>query len=85
MDQVLRGLDDEAACFIDDLILASDTLEEHLKLIEKVLERLKGANLKCHPKKCKWAQPYVNYLGHVVGQGRLAPQEAKVSCINAPA
>jgi len=83
MDQVLRGLEENAACFVDDIILASDSLEEHLRLIEEVLGRLRKAGLKCHPKKCKWFQTSVNYLGHKVGQGKVAVQAAKVSCIDA--
>jgi len=83
MDRVLRGLEGKAACFVDDIILASDSLEEHLRLIEEVLQRLQAAGLRCHPKKCKWFQPTVNYLGHVVGEGHEAVQEAKVSCITA--
>jgi len=83
MDEVLRGLEHSTGCFIDDILLASDTIEEHLALIAEVLRRLKEAGLKCHHKKCRFFFPHVEYLGHAVGQGGLAPQEAKVACIDA--
>ncbi|GFV87098.1 retrovirus-related Pol polyprotein from transposon 17.6 [Trichonephila clavipes] len=43
-------------------------LEEHLKHLQDILERLKKANLTIKPSKCKFAQREVQYLGHVVGR-----------------
>lgn len=44
----------------------------------EILNRLKKANLKVKPYKCKFAQDQVNYLGHVVGCGACTPADAKV-------
>jgi len=85
MDRVLRGMEKDAACFVDDIILASDSLEEHLQLIQKVLKRLQQAGLKCHPKKCKWFQPSVSYLGHVVGAGLRGPAGGQGELYQRPA
>jgi len=54
-----------------------------LEVVAEVLRRLEAAGLKCHPKKCRWMQPSVEYLGHNIGQGGISPVEAKVSCIDA--
>jgi len=83
MDQVLRGMEANTGCFIDDILIATDTEEEHLEVVAEVLRRLEAAGLKCHPKKCRWMQPSVEYLGHNIGQGGISPVEAKVSCIDA--
>ena len=36
----------------DDLIMATETMEEHLKVIEAVMEAIKNAGLTLNPAKC---------------------------------
>eukprot|EP00731_Ephydatia_muelleri_P006604 Em0003g852a len=43
MDQILSGIPKTAA-YIDDILVAGTSQEEHLKLLKEVLERLKQAN-----------------------------------------
>ena len=72
MDIVLRNLiGTHCWIFIDDLIVFSNTAEEHAQRLEEVLRRLDEANLQLHPGKCEIAQPEVRYLGCVVGKRRL--------------
>nr|KAG5705225.1 hypothetical protein BaRGS_011251 [Batillaria attramentaria] len=52
--------------FLDDIIIFSDTFEEHLERIEQVLHRLREWGLKLNPKKCSFGQERVKYVGHIV-------------------
>ena len=52
--------------FLDDIIIFSDTFEEHLDRIERVLLRLRECGLKLNPKKCSFCQEKVKYVGHIV-------------------
>nr|KAG5712759.1 hypothetical protein BaRGS_029814 [Batillaria attramentaria] len=52
--------------FLDDIIIFSDTFEEHLERIEQVLSRLRDCGLKLSPKKCAFAQERVKYVGHII-------------------
>lgn len=52
--------------FLDDIIIFSDTFEEHLERIDRVLIRLQECGLKLNPKKCSFCQEKVKYVGHVV-------------------
>ncbi len=54
------------SCFlyIDDILVIGRTLDEHLQNLEKVLQRLREANLKCKLKKCNFLCSSVLYLGH---------------------
>jgi len=71
MDIVLRNLiGTHRWIFIDDLIVFSNTAEEHAQRLEEVLRRLDEANLQLHPGKCEIAQPEVHYLGCVVRERR---------------
>ena len=57
--------------YIDDIIIYSDSFEEHKKHLRKVLKRLKAANIVLKPSKCDIARKEVEYLGHIVGNGQL--------------
>jgi hypothetical protein len=63
-DLVLRNLiGHEAWVFIDDVLIYSDTVEEHAKRLANVFERFIKANLQLQPEKCAFAKDKVTYLG----------------------
>lgn len=51
-------------CYADDILLTSDSLENHYQLLHQVLTRLRFAGLKIAPEKCRLFQTKLNYLGH---------------------
>ena len=56
--------------YIDDIIIASDSFEEHMLRIADVLNRLQGANLKTNIDKCHFCLTKVKILGKIVtGEG----------------
>ncbi|CAI7731988.1 unnamed protein product [Closterium sp. NIES-54] len=63
MDSVLRGVEC-AACFIDDVVIFSTTEQQHLQDVERTLTVIEAAGLTCHPKKCRWGEQTVQYLGY---------------------
>ena len=67
METVLRGPSYEACLvYSDDIIIVGCTFEDHLINIRKVLEKLRMANLKLNPSKCKLFCLEVSYLGHII-------------------
>ena len=73
------------AVYLDDVLVFSNTLEEHLIHLRKVLEVLRGNNIRCNPNKCTLAAKEVLYLGHIVGHGQLRVDPAKVEkVVNMP-
>jgi len=66
------GLHVFCAAYLDDIIIFSDTWEEHLFNLRVVLSRIRAANLT--PNKCYFAVAEVDYLGHHVGLGIVQPQ-----------
>ncbi|CAI7739935.1 unnamed protein product [Closterium sp. NIES-54] len=81
MDSVLRGLDC-AACYIDDVVIFSKSEEEHVRDVERTLKALADAGLTCHPKKCRWGEATVQYLGYEVRGGQIGIQQAKIEVLN---
>jgi hypothetical protein len=86
MDRILTWLD-FVQCYINDIVVYSDTMEEHQIHLQIMFERLKVHGLRLHPGKCKFFQENVEYLGHVIYPGGLGVQQAKVeaiACISRP-
>ena len=54
---------------------------DHLKHLTQALERLRQVGLTAKPSKCEWAAAYCLYLGHVVGSGKVPPEESKGKAI----
>lgn len=71
----------EALVFIDDLIIFSDTLEEHESRLLQVLKRLKEYGLKLSSEKCKFFQTSVKYLGHIVSQHGVETDPQKIEAL----
>jgi hypothetical protein len=79
MNVVLRDLTgSQHFVFIDDVILFSDTMEEHASRLEHVLQRFQKANLQLQPAKCVFAQPQVEYLCYVVSRDDISASPDKV-------
>ena len=51
---------------LDDIVIWSTSLEDHLNRLRAVFERLKEAQLKLKPAKCVFLQRQFSFLGHVV-------------------
>jgi hypothetical protein len=77
MDLVLKNLTGtECFVFTDDLILFADTIQEHARRLEHVLQRFDRANLQLQPGKCVFAK--VEYLGYVVSREGISASPDKV-------
>ncbi len=82
--QVARaGLSHCCVCFIDDLLIFSDTAEQHITDVCAVLDAFNAVGLKAHPGKSIIGAPVVEYLGHNVSAYGVSPTEAKVAAIRA--
>jgi hypothetical protein len=86
MDVVLRNLTGELRfVFIEDNLVFADTIEEHARRLDEVLQRFEKAKLLLQPGKCTFALPQINYLGYVVsGDGVTASPEKVLAVRNYP-
>ena len=72
----------ECLIFLDDILVFSQTFEEHLERLEAVFSRLKEHGLKLKPSKCEFFKTKVNYLGHVVSQTGVETDPEKISALS---
>lgn len=69
---VLNGIPN-VHVYIDDIIIATDTWEQHLAALKLVLERVQNAGLTIKPKKCEIGMGTITFLGHQLGNGIIQP------------
>lgn len=74
MDLVLAGLRwTSCLVYLDDVIVYSKTVEEHVSRLAEVLGCLRAANLKLKLSKCSFANDHIQALGHVVSKNGITP------------
>lgn len=81
MNRILRNHQNYAAAYIDDIIVFSNSWEEHLEHLAAILEALRQVGLMANPKKCQFRKTEVSYLGCTVGKGKLRPLVDKVRAV----
>lgn len=67
--------------YLDDIIVFSTSLQEHMISLDKVLERLKGANLRLQKHKCNFMKAEVEFLGHIVTPDGIKPNPEKIEAL----
>jgi hypothetical protein len=80
MDRVLAGLP-FVFVYLDDIIVASKTLEQHEKDVEEVFRRLRSAGLVINGEKCEFAVREVQFLGHHVTEEGIRPLPDRVAAV----
>ena len=82
MNHVLRGCQNFAQAYWDDIIVLSSSWQrEHLQHLWEVLVPLQQAGLTVKLKKCCFGQTHTCYLGHVIGGGEVRPDHEIIQSI----
>ncbi|MCP4480998.1 MAG: RNA-directed DNA polymerase, partial [Planctomycetaceae bacterium] len=70
-------------CYIDDILIATRTIEEHLDRIEEVFQHIREAGLKFKAKKCFLFKKEVKYLGSLISSEGIVMQQRGIDKIQA--
>ena len=82
MNDTFRHLLDKCVLvFLDDILVYSDTMDDHYDHLRQVLETLRKAKLYAKMSKCEFAQKDVEFLGHHIGADGLAVMQDKVKAV----
>ena len=73
--------DISARAYIDDVIIATETWQEHLSILSTVLHRCREKKISLKLAKCCFTSAKLDCLGHNIGSGSILPQTAKVDAI----
>ncbi len=82
MNSVLDGLVDKCVVnLLDDILIYSNTLEEHVQHLEAVLQRLEQHQLYAKLSKCEFARKELEFVGFNVSADGLKPTPGKVQAV----
>ena len=86
MQQVVSPLNpasgtDFVSVYLDDVLVFSRTLEEHMTHLQAVIHRMRDVGLKLKPSKCRFAQRELEYLGHIVSRDGLKTNSRLIAAV----
>ena len=65
----------------DCMLFTNQDFAHHIGLIDKLLEVLAKAGMKCNPLKCAWAVQETSFLGHWMTPTAVKPMKKKIDAI----
>ena len=68
-------------CYVDDVVIATPTLEDHRERLEEVFSCMKQAGLKCKPSKCEILRDSIKFLGRLVDKHGVRPDPEAVEAV----
>ncbi len=74
ISNALRGLDQSKVfCYLDDILIAIKTVDDHLDTLDCVLTRLTKHRMKLKPSKCDFLHSQTEYLGYQISHDGVKP------------
>ena len=67
--------------YLDDILVAGTSEEDHIKNLDTVLTRLEDAGARLKREKCEFLLPEITYLGHKISAEGLQPTDDKVKAV----
>ena len=77
MDGVVQTVQDTGTdgveAYVDNLLVFTDTFEEHLETLENLFQQVSIANLSLRKDKCEFAKPEIEFLGFIIDGQKVRP------------
>ena len=67
--------------YVDDVVIATPSLEDHIERLDEVFTCMKQAGLKCKPSKCEILRDSIKYLGRRVDKHGVRPDPGAVKAV----
>ena len=80
-DVLFYFLDSFVVVYLDDIVIYSPTLEDHVVHLEMVLDKLRQNKLYVKKEKCEFSQTEIKFLGHLISNSEIRMDGAKVAAI----
>jgi len=67
--------------YVDDFLIATDSIEEHFKILSQIFELLVKNKLELGIDKCKFLTTEIEYLGYIIKENTVKPLESGISVV----
>ena len=81
MNKLFFDCDSFCIVYMDDLLVFSESEEEHLKHLEIIFEKFRNTDLKLKLSKCQFWKKEIEYLGHLVSQEGIKVMPDKINTV----
>jgi hypothetical protein len=81
INAISKVLDDFASAFLGDVLISSDTEEEHIGHVKWIIQRLLETGLYLKPEKCDFHKETVRYLGLTISTKGISVDEDQVETV----
>ena len=78
MDTILRGTSKYAKTILDDIVIYSNSFDDHLNHLRDILKRLRRANLTASISKSEFLLESMTILGHSLQDGLIKPSQKHI-------
>jgi len=82
MNVVVEDLGSVVIIYVDNIIIFTETIEEHWAVASEVLRRVNACNMRLNPDKCEFAYRALTILGVRVSAGTLQMDPRKAQVVN---
>ena len=70
-----------AVVYLDDILVFTETINQHYEALNEVLEKVAYAGLRINPEKCHVLKPEVKFLGHIINKEGVQTDPSKLEAI----
>lgn len=82
MNEILRDyINKTCVVYLDDILIFSTSLQEHIKAIREIFDILERKNLKIQVDKCNFLKKETEFLGHILTDKGMKPNPDKIKII----
>lgn len=83
INQVLADLirDGHVVVYMDDILVASETVEQHFKILREVFSRMVNNNLQLRLDKCKFLYTHIEFLGYEISEEGISPTKHGIEAV----
>jgi len=80
-DVLMEHIDMCCIVYLDDVLIYSNTLQQHRKDVSNILKAIRKSGMKVKPSKCEFHQNETEYLGFIIGQEGVKTDPVKTQAI----
>ena len=81
LTRILKKYGNLVMCYVDDVVIATPTLADHIDRFDEFFQSMKKAGMKCKLSKCEILSGSIKYLGRMVDRHGVRPDPDAVEAV----